>query len=172
MTPVLLTDLLMLRPFEHEDAQAFADVMNHESVAYGVCAEPLPFTSLHASARILMIRAAEMQGRDLAWAIEGPDGGLIGMVALRSRGNDVADLGFAIHPDWQGQGHARAALTAVLDWLGVHRPTLSVQVDVFQDQPAALTVLEKLGFMQMGAGPRFSIARERADPAVSFVLGG
>lgn len=168
MTPVLLTENLLLRPFEHEDAAAFAQVMNHESVAFGVCAEPLPFTPLHAAARILMIRAAEMQGRDLAWAIEGPDGALIGMVAVRTLPSGAADLGFAIHPDWQGQGHARAALSAVLDWLATNRPHLRLTVEVFEDQPAAAVVLEKLGFACTGSGPRFSIARERSDPALSY----
>jgi RimJ/RimL family protein N-acetyltransferase len=171
MTPVLLTENLLLRPFEHEDAGAFAAVMNHQSVAFGVCAEPLPFTPLHAAARILMIRAAEMQGRDLAWAIEGPNGALIGMVAMRKIASGTAELGFAIHPDQQGQGHARAALAAVLDWLAANQPDIALQVEVFEDQPAAMIVLEKLGFAVVGRGDRFSIARERSDLAVRYGRG-
>jgi [ribosomal protein S5]-alanine N-acetyltransferase len=169
MTPVLLTDALLLRPFEHEDARAFAAVMNHPSVAYGVCAEPLPFTELHASARILMIRAAEMQGKDLAWAIESQEGDLIGMIALRSGRAGISDLGFAIAPQWQGQGHASAALGVVLDWLKINRPGLRLQVEVFTDQPAGLSVLHRAGFIEAGERTRFSIARERSDKAIRFV---
>jgi [ribosomal protein S5]-alanine N-acetyltransferase len=172
MTPVLLTDALLLRPFEHEDAYDFAEVMNHPSVAYGVCAEPLPFTELHASARILMIRAAEMQGRDLAWAIESQDGALIGMIALRSGPDGTSDLGFAIAPSWQGKGHASAALSAVLDWLKTNRPALRLRVEVFADQPAGLSVLHRAGFIAAGERTRFSIARERSDKAMAFVHPG
>jgi [ribosomal protein S5]-alanine N-acetyltransferase len=122
MTPVLISQRLLLRPFEHEDAAAWAQLLNDPSVATGICSTPLPFTHLHASARILMIRAREVTGNDFIWAVEDMDGNLIGSLGLSDIGSGVAGLGYACARDHWGKGYATEALSAVLDWASRHLP--------------------------------------------------
>jgi RimJ/RimL family protein N-acetyltransferase len=166
MTPVLLTERLLLRPFEHEDAGALATVMNDPQVARGVCAAPVPFTPLHGAARILMMRAAEARG-DLAWAVEQADGTLAGLVTL-TQGGGTHELGIAIASPLWGQGLGREALSAVLSWLDRANPAARITVEVFADTPAALRLLEGLGFVRLGTSSRFSLARGRSDAVAVF----
>lgn len=163
MTPVLLTERLLLRPFEHEDAADLAALMNTPEVAEGVCAAPLPFTPLHGAARILMMRAAEGRG-DLAWAVEGEDGRLTGLVTLtRTTAGDALELGVAIARPLWGQGFAREALRAVFDWIDRTAPASRVVIEVFADTPAAIALAEELGFVRTGTSSRYSLARGRRD---------
>lgn len=162
MTPVLLTERLLLRPFEHEDAQALAVLLDHADVATGVCATPVPFTPLHAAARILMMRAAEGRG-DLAWAVEDGSGELVGLVTLERRDGQALQLGVAVaRPRW-GQGIATEALEAALDWVGRARPGATVCSEVFADTDRVHGLLARLGFRPIGGSRRFSLARQRSD---------
>lgn len=165
MTPALLTERLLLRPFEHDDSDAYARLMGEPAVARGVCAEPLPFTRLHAAARILMVRAAEAAGRQWAWAAEDGEGDLSGAVTIDLAGSGTARLGFAVRSDLWGQGLGREMLEAVLSWQRRTRPELSVDAVVFDDAAAAARLLAALGFEPGPAGERYSLARGTAHPA-------
>lgn len=170
MTPVLLTSRLLLRPFEHEDAPALARLLNDPAVALGVCSAPLPFTQLHASARILMIRAREMAGKDYVWAVEDGEGDLIGNLGLSANADGTCRLGYAYARGSWGKGYATEALQAVLDWAGRYLGNTQIYADVFHDNPASARVLSKLGFVETGSSARFSLARDASEATRTFRL--
>jgi RimJ/RimL family protein N-acetyltransferase len=141
MTPVLISQRLLLRPFEHEDAPALALLLNDPGVAMGICSAPLPFTTLHASARILMIRAREVTGKDYVWAVEDMDGTLIGNLGLSETTNGTMRLGYAYARNQWGKGYATEALTTVLDWVSRHVTIGEIRAEAFLDNPASARVL-------------------------------
>jgi RimJ/RimL family protein N-acetyltransferase len=170
MTPVLLTQRLLLRPFEHEDAPALAELLNDPGVAMGICSAPLPFTSLHASARILMIRAREVAGKDFAWAVENTDGTIIGTLGLSETSTGALRLGYAYRRDHWGQGFGTEALGAVVEWASRHLRHADIYAEVFADNPASARILAKLGFVETGTSARFSFARDGSDATRTFKL--
>lgn len=170
MTPVLLTQRLLLRPFEHEDAPALALLLNDPKVAMGICSAPLPFTTLHASARILMIRAREMAGKDIAWAVEDTEGTLIGSLGLSETGPNTLRLGYAYARSHWGQGYGTEALCAVMDWASRNLPDKHIYAEVFHDNPASARILAKAGFVETGSSARFSFARDSVDDTRTFSL--
>jgi RimJ/RimL family protein N-acetyltransferase len=170
MTPVLLTQRLLLRPFEHEDAPALALLLNDPSVATGICSAPLPFTTLHASARILMLRAREMAGKDIAWAVEDTDGHLIGTLGLSETATLSKRLGYAYAREHWGKGYGTEALTAVMEWASRHLSDTHIYAEVFHDNPASARILAKAGFVETGSGARFSFARDGMDETRTFSL--
>lgn len=159
MTPALITDRLLLRPFEHEDAAALALILGEASVAGAMCSVPLPFTRLHAAARILMARAGEAAGQSVHWAIEDRDGELAGLITLTRDLNEVVELGFAVSPACQRQGYACEALAAALSWTRRAGLARAVIARVAQDGQPAGGLLRKLGFAVSGTSPRWSEAR-------------
>jgi [ribosomal protein S5]-alanine N-acetyltransferase len=170
LTPVLLTSRLLLRPFEHDDASALATLFNDPGVAMGICSAPLPFTHLHASARILMIRAREVAGKDFVWAVEDLDGNLIGNLGLSELASGVMRLGYAYARDQWGKGYATEALIAVLDWAGRQSSIGEIRAEVFHDNPASARVLAKAGFKETGNSARFSLARNARETTRTFTL--
>jgi RimJ/RimL family protein N-acetyltransferase len=170
LTPVLLTSRLLLRPFEHDDAPALATLLNDPGVAKGICSAPLPFTQLHASARILMIRAREMAGKDFVWAVENTDGSLIGTLGLSETTSGPLRLGYAYARDHWGKGYATEALVAVIEWIGRQTSIGEIYAEVFHDNPASARVLAKAGFTETGNGARFSLARNANEATRTFAL--
>jgi RimJ/RimL family protein N-acetyltransferase len=170
MTPVLLTQRLLLRPFEHEDAPALALLLNDPGVAKGICNAPLPFTQLHASARILMIRAREMAGRDFVWAVEDLDGDLIGTLGLSETTTGTMRLGYAYARDQWGKGIASEALSAVMEWASRQMEIGEIRSEVFHDNPASARVLAKAGFTEVGNSARFSLARNGSEATRTFAM--
>lgn len=170
LTPVLLASRLLLRPFEHEDAPALATLFNDPGVATGICSAPLPFTQLHASARILMIRAREMAGKDFIWAVEDMDGNLIGNLGLSEMTSGTMRLGYAYARDHWGKGYATEALLAVMDWASRQVTLGEIHAEVFLDNPASARVLTKAGFIETGNSARFSLARNGSETTRTFAL--
>ncbi len=170
VTPALITPRLLLRPFEHEDAPALALLLNDPGVAMGICNAPLPFTHLHASARILMILAREVAGKDFVWAVENMEGNLIGNLGISESPTGTMRVGYAYARDHWGQGYASEALIAVLEWASRNLDCGQIHADVFHDNPVSARVLAKVGFVETGNGARFSLARNGSEVTRTFVL--
>jgi RimJ/RimL family protein N-acetyltransferase len=153
---------------EHEDSLALADLLNRPEVARGLCTIPKPFTPLHASAMILMIRAAEARGLEFVWAVENSDGDVVGQIGLLQVRSCAAQLGYAFLPEFWGQGLGSEALEAVLDWATRQTSFNTIEAEAHHDNPASLHVLEKLGFVQTGAVLRFSLAQQGQIPLMAF----
>ena len=82
------------------------------------------------------------------------DGRVVGASGLR-RGHNLrkqhsADCGVSVHPDYWNRGVGSALLSAVVDladnWLNLKR----VELEVYTDNPAAIHLYEKFGFVIEG----------------------
>ena len=168
MTPALISERLLMRPFEHEDATDLAALLGNEEVARSVCSVPLPFTPLHASARIMMLRATENQGLAMGWLCENNAGDVIGMVTVEKMPGAVWRMGFAVHPQHRGHGFGKEAIGAVVEWMDQQHMVGRLEVSVFADATPAVGVLLGLGFRETGSHARFSMARGMIDDAVTL----
>ena len=82
------------------------------------------------------------------------DGRAVGLAALHLAPEPTrahaGGLGMSVHPDYWGQGVGTALLAAVVDladnWLGLERLELGVNTD----NPAAIRLYEKAGFVSEG----------------------
>ncbi|MGL5811609.1 MAG: GNAT family N-acetyltransferase, partial [Nocardioides sp.] len=77
-------------------------------------------------------------------------GEILGFVRLGLGGVRAADLGYAVRPEFQRQGVARAAATAMLDFsfhqLGLHRVTANIG----PTNAASIRLVRSLGFTREG----------------------
>lgn len=151
MTPDNLrisTDRLLLRPFTHDDAPAFAEMQARPDVARYLMHEPGDEqVSRQALERNMDVRL-EANGDRLALAgIEKTSGGFVGefVLMLRSREHGGGEIGYVLHPDRHGKGYAtegaREMLRLGFDTLGLHR--IVGKLDARNAASAA--VLRKLG---------------------------
>jgi ribosomal-protein-alanine N-acetyltransferase len=104
-----------------------------------------------ASRWIRMINEGISDNQQIAWAITLKNApGLIGTITLWSirKEHYRAEIGYALHPLFQGQGLMQEALTAVLDYgfntLKLH----SVEGNVNPNNMRSIQLLEKNGFVR------------------------
>ncbi|MDQ3034569.1 MAG: GNAT family N-acetyltransferase [Myxococcota bacterium] len=79
---------------------------------------------------------------------DGSSGAYVGTALLtrcREVDGDAPELGFAVHPDHQGRGHATAIARALIDIAREHTGAARVYATVDEDHAASIRVLEKAG---------------------------
>lgn len=149
-TPEILARHLRLTAIEESDAAEFLRLYAHPATRAHWDAPPLGGLA-DVTALIARIRASVAAGRGHAWAIR-----------LRSGGNVIgacnfhhwhpihhrATLGFLLDPGFWGRGLMAEAVQAAIDygWEGMdlHR----IQAEVAPDNPSAMRLLERLGFVR------------------------
>jgi RimJ/RimL family protein N-acetyltransferase len=143
------TERMLLRLYRTEDLEAFADLHGRDAVARYL---PWPTRDRDASCRAL---AKHLAATRLAEADDGvtfaafdPDSGrLVGefVLFLRSVEHRGGEIGYVLHPHFQGRGlateGARAMLQLGFETLGLHR--VVARIDIRNTGSAA--VLERLG---------------------------
>ncbi|HEX5885161.1 MAG TPA: GNAT family N-acetyltransferase [Pyrinomonadaceae bacterium] len=76
---------------------------------------------------------------------------VVGMVSIetfpnRPRRKHVGSIGICVHDDWQGKGVGTALMRAILDladnWLNLRR----LELEVYADNEAAISLYERMGF--------------------------
>jgi len=127
------TERLLLRPLTESDV---ADVFAYQSIPDVVRHLPWPLRTFDESREHTLKRAGftllEKDGDGIVLAAElaGPDGSasrVIGdfSIILRSSENAQVEVGWVLHPDYQGKGYATEGASAMLDLafgeLGAHR---------------------------------------------------
>ena len=89
------------------------------------------------------------------------DGEVVGSLGLRAfptlwRRRHVAEIGMAVHDDWQGKGIGTALMEAALNladnWLNLNR----IELTVYADNAAGVALYEKFGFEIEGTHRRFA----------------
>ena len=99
------------------------------------------------------------------WMIELKDGTHIGDLCFKGLGpNGVAEIGYGILEEYQGQGYATEAVQAAVDW-AFQQPNVTVlEAETAPDNNASKRVLEKCGFIANGKigeeGPRYTLNRQ------------
>jgi RimJ/RimL family protein N-acetyltransferase len=136
-----------LRTIEREDAEFLRELSHHPRVRD--YAGPDAPVSGEAHESDLLDRI----GRDDAVELLVCDGdervGDVSLAPIDDR-RGWANLGYAVHPDYQGEGYATEAARLVVDHgfaaLGLHR----VSATIHADNEASKRVAEKLGFTHEG----------------------
>ena len=143
------TERMQLRPYSLDDFEEFFDLHNRDDVS-----RYLPWeTRDEEAARAALQRHQDLvvevddQGVSLA-GFDLETGRLVGefVLILRSVEHRRGELGYVVHPDFQGQGRAvegsRHILEVAFDKMKLHR--MIARIDA-RNRPSA-TVLGKLGF--------------------------
>ena len=96
------------------------------------------------------------------WMIELRDGTHIGDLCFKGLGeNGVAEIGYGVLEDCQGQGYATEAVRAACCWALGHAEVKSLEAETDTGNAASQRVLEKCGFRPNGTfgeeGPRFTL---------------
>ncbi len=94
------------------------------------------------------------------WMIEQKDGTHIGDLCFKGLGeNGVAEIGYGILEDYQGQGYAAEAVRAACRWAFRHPQVKALEAETDAGNAASQKVLQKCGFRPNGTcgeeGPRF-----------------
>jgi RimJ/RimL family protein N-acetyltransferase len=114
----ILTDRLLLRPFEPTDLDALHDMQSRDDVTRYLYWQPRTREETEeALRRIVEMRAVddESDGLRLA-AIRRDTGALVGDLSLwrTSREHQQGEIGFVVHPDHQGRGFATEGSVVML----------------------------------------------------------
>ncbi len=147
--PVLETPRLTLRPLQAGDAASLAVLASDIGVARMTSLMPHPFPRSAAERVIDHVGASDF-ARQVAFAVDGEDGDLAGIVALDMKNGPAPELGFWLGRAHWGKGYATEAVTAALDWVKDEWGKRYVIAGHFADNPSAAEVLIKAGFLYTG----------------------
>ena len=168
MPHTIRTDRLLLRPPAPRDGAPFARVVNDWEVTVSTGTWPYPVTPEYARFRFAQAARADPRTDRLFLICAG--GAVVGSIGLHRRRGDVFGLGYWIGKAWWGRGLTTEAARAVCrHGFGVMRAG-RIAADVFQDNPASVRVLEKLGFVRAAdPGPGWSATRGASFPRHAYV---
>ena len=98
------------------------------------------------------------------WMIELKDGTHIGELCFKGLSADgTAEIGYGISENYQNNGYATEAVSAVLEWAFSHPEVAAVEAETDPDNIASRRVLEKCGFALNGIigeeGPRWTVSK-------------
>jgi RimJ/RimL family protein N-acetyltransferase len=139
-----------LRAVERSDARFICDLLNEASVQSGWGTTGVP-VSVHAVEQQIedWIERERLRHRPHAMIIESLEPEPIGLliVAVSDRANQrLATVSIAIRPESQGQGHARDALTSLIDALFLEWRIHRIQMTCEAGNQRAAGLYDSLGF--------------------------
>ncbi|MBY0421959.1 MAG: GNAT family N-acetyltransferase [Parvularculaceae bacterium] len=139
--PLLLTQRLALRPVRDDDLDALLALRSNESVNRYLARSKTP-TAEEVRAFIKRLRAEEAA----YWAITENEA-LIGAICLYGLAPEERriEIGFELHPDFQGRGYMREALAEVVAF-AFRSGVLTIEGRAHKANRASLSVLAKAGF--------------------------
>src|SRR5579862_1372476 len=154
--PTLSTDRLILRPLRREDSAAMFEFTQDEAVAWPGMWEPFPtFEACEEQvAQIVSLYEADL----MWWGVELRENGrMIGGVQLVdwNQPDARAEIGYALHRDFWGQGLMTEAVHAVAGYawesLELHR----LSATLMSDNIASVKILKGLGMELEGRMKHF-----------------
>ncbi|MEO1562834.1 MAG: GNAT family N-acetyltransferase, partial [Pseudomonadota bacterium] len=107
---------------------------------------------------------------EMVWAMvwaDRPLDEILGLISLEKHAEEDAEIGYWIAPENWGQGVASAAVQALVRWNPLE--CSSYFGSCFVDNPASARVMSKAGFVEMGQGSSFSVARNADVATRQFV---
>ena len=167
-SPRIETDRLALRTPRPDDALRLARLADDFDIAR-MTSLPHPY-GLAEAEDFLARTAIQDLSRDVNFAIEMADQGLVGVIGLHPRGPLGPEIGYWIGRPYWGRGLATEAARAVLAWARDVWGRRAVVSGHFADNPASGRVLEKAGFLYTGEiQPRHCAARGEIAPTRMMV---
>lgn len=148
--PVLTTERLVLRRMSADDAPEMFFLRSDAGVLKYIDREPARSVE-EAAAFIEMVNKNSDTNEAINWAITHKDSPkLIGNICFWNvqKEHYRTELGYVLHPGWQGKGIMAEAVQAVLHY-GFHTMKLhSVEANVHPENIASVWVLERQGFVR------------------------
>lgn len=148
MTPILTVNGISIRPVQVEDLADLYEIASNPLV--GRTTNRLPSMEFRETEAWFKNNGA---GR-YRFVAEWPTQKVVGLVTLnhnqRPRMMHSGGLGLFVHPDYWGKGVGSALMAGVVkfsdEWLDLRR----LELEVFADNPAAIHLYEKFGFVIEG----------------------
>ncbi|CZF85743.1 GNAT family N-acetyltransferase [Grimontia marina] len=151
--PLLITPRLTLRNLNENDASFINRLYNTEGFLHFVGDKNIRSTidaAVYLRSTLLPMHKTPMMGL-LAVELKNTEDP-IGVCGLIDRDSlDGIDLGFGFFPEFQGQGYAREAATAVLDMAKKSLDLAEVVAITLETNIGCLNLLESLGFQKTEA---------------------
>lgn len=134
---------IIIRHAEADDYQALTEVFKQPGVIYGTLRLPFPSSELWRE----RLNNKQPGSYSLVACVEERVVASLGLVSQQNqRLHHIGDIGMAVHDEWQGKGVGSALLAAATDmadnWLGL----LRLELTVYTDNEAAITLYQKYGF--------------------------
>lgn len=148
----LAADSLVLRDFEAGDTDGVLAIVGDDRVTHWLSFASRSRDEAQRMLDGILKRQLETPRSEYYLAITESDSPevIVGFVRLGLGGVKAADLGYALRPEWQGRGIARAAVTRMIDFgfsdLGLHRLTANIG----PQNRASMRLVESLGFQREG----------------------
>jgi [ribosomal protein S5]-alanine N-acetyltransferase len=157
--PLFTSALFTLRDLKQEDAPAISTLRSIEEVnQYIERAKAL--TEEGALAFINKMRAGIEAGQWYYWAIASiTDDKLIGTMCLWNFSEDkkTAEIGYELHPSYQGKGIVREALSLIIDYAFKELGLENIQAYTHLDNERSKLLLEKNNFKSADRSGNFLI---------------
>ena len=153
--PRIVSPRLSLRALAGSDVSRLTRLIDDIGVAGMTTRIPHPYGRADA----LAFFSAERDKGSWSLAVNHPDDGFIGVVALDRKSGPLPELGYWLGRPYWGRGYATEAVGALLQWARDARDLRAVTAGHFDDNPASARVLDKAGFYTGVVEPRFSTAR-------------
>ncbi|MEL6675994.1 MAG: GNAT family N-acetyltransferase [Bacteroidota bacterium] len=142
------TDRLYLRPLQGKDVIALHVMRIHPAVNEFLD-RPVPETEADSRDFLRKIQAGYAENKWLYWAIERKEKpGLIGTICLWQFSEDMrsAELGYELHPAYQGRGFMGESLRKVMEIAFSHLPVSLLKAVTRADNVPSYSLLQKAGF--------------------------
>ena len=164
-----LGDGLRMRPMRAEDAPRLVALFDDPDVTRMTSSFPLAFD--HAFAVQMTERFAGFDGHaNIGWVLE-VDGAAAGTASLHLRAEGVYEIAYALGRTYWGRGLATRIARFAVDYAAGTLGARSVVAGCFQDNPASMRVLTKIGLVATGeVAEEFSRARGGPAPCARFAL--
>jgi aminoglycoside 6'-N-acetyltransferase len=150
------TERLILRPLRMSDVD---DLYEYQSNAEIVRYIPWPERSreqvIEALEKALKVGKSELKDENdfiiLAWELKGA-GKVIGQsnISLKSTNDQLADIGWVTHQDYQRQGFAHEATRGLMKYVFDNFPVHRIIADIDTRNPESAKLAEKLGMRREG----------------------
>jgi RimJ/RimL family protein N-acetyltransferase len=173
LLPLLESERLRLRAYRAQDLDALYALYSDPRVMRYWSFPPWREVA-QARAYLERVQAENAAGVVLAWALaDRASDAFIGTATLHSlqREQARAELGYSLHPDWQGRGLAAEALRRVIAHAFGPMQLRRLEADVDPRNLASCRLLERLGFQREGLlRARWRVAGEDCDSAFYGLL--
>src|ERR1700743_688597 len=146
--PTLKTERLLLRQLLIEDDKTILFLRSNDAVNQYLD-RPKTTTINEAREFINKINLGIQKGQSFYWAVSPlSNNELIGTICLWNRSEDKLsiEIGFELHPDFQGKGFMQEALSAVIKFVFQILNIQSISADVHKDNKKSIKLLEKNRF--------------------------
>lgn len=164
----LETQRLIIRPFERGDAQ-----QAHAFFALPQVMGPLGLAPAHTTLAQTEDRLAAWIAHEYHSAVVLKDSGaLIGYIAVNpdseAHREDTRELGYALHPHYQGFGYMSEAVTETLRFLRRETDVKFVWACCFEGNPSSKALIERCGFEFQTKGEYFAQGEEKTYPSLEY----